>query len=231
MSTLDEAIEYIGRGDKEAGRQILEETLEEDEVNEKAWLWLSLVVDNDDDRRICLENVLTLNPDNRVAQRGLEALQSGTFSAEALMSDVVAEEATQPEVEVTFLDDFLTTFEEEDLDLVMPRALGGSGPKKKGGLRTNPRLFVLVGLVVIVLLVLGAVAVFTFSGGGESILFETPAATSTPAETPTPTDIPAPTPTEMPAATFTPALQLPTARPTLTPSPTATQVVSPTPGN
>ncbi len=231
MSTLDVAIEYIGRGDREIGRQMLEETLEEDEVNEKAWLWLSLVVDNDEDRQICLENVLTLNSDNGVAQRGLEALQSGTFNAEALMSDVLADEDTK-EVEVTFLDDFLTTYEEEeDLELEMPRALGGSGQKKKRGLRTNPRRFVLVGLVVIILLVLGALAVVTLSGGGESILFETPAATSTPAETPTPTDIPAPTPTEVLAATFTPALQLPTARPTLTPSPTATQVVSPTPGN
>jgi cell division septation protein DedD len=234
MSTLGEAIAYIGRGDREIGRQMLEEILEEDEVNEKAWLWLSSVVESDEDREICLENVLTLNPDNRVAQKSLEALQSGTFNADELMSDVLADEE-KDEDEVTFLDDFLANYDDddddEDIELVMPGALGGSRPKKKSGVSPNPRLFVLVGLLVVILLVLGAVAVFTLSGGGESILVETPADTSRPEETPTPTDTPTPAPTETPAATFTPVLQLPTAKPTLTPSPTATQVVSPTPGN
>lgn len=49
--------------------------IEVDERNEQAWLWLSGVVDTDEDRLICLENVLTLNPDNVRARAGLKWLQ------------------------------------------------------------------------------------------------------------------------------------------------------------
>ncbi len=86
MPTLDEAVEYIRMGDKETGRQMLEEILETDENNEEIWLWLSSVVETDEDREICLENVLALDPDNIVAQKGLEALQSGTFNVNDLLS-------------------------------------------------------------------------------------------------------------------------------------------------
>ena len=105
MPTLDEAIEYIRMGNREEGRQILEEILESDEGNEEVWLWLSSVVDSDEDREICLENVLALNPDNIVAQKGLEALQSGTFNVSDLLSDVLEED--QEEEEVSFIDDFI----------------------------------------------------------------------------------------------------------------------------
>lgn len=51
------------------------EALKQDERNETAWLWLSGAVDNDEERAICLENVLTINPANERARRGLEELR------------------------------------------------------------------------------------------------------------------------------------------------------------
>ena len=69
MPTLDDAINAIRAGNREEGRQILEEVLETDESNEDVWLWLSSVVETDEDREICLENVLALNPDNVVARQ------------------------------------------------------------------------------------------------------------------------------------------------------------------
>ncbi len=41
---------------------------------DKAWLWLSAVVETAEKRRYCLEQALKINPDNVAAQRGLEQL-------------------------------------------------------------------------------------------------------------------------------------------------------------
>lgn len=65
-------------GQKEKAHALLMDVLRDDEENELAWLWLSGVVDTKQDRRICLENVLTLNPDNQIAQRGLNKLGQPT---------------------------------------------------------------------------------------------------------------------------------------------------------
>jgi hypothetical protein len=48
--------------------------LQEDPDNERAWLWLSGVVDPLDERCYCLEQVLRINPANATARRGLAAL-------------------------------------------------------------------------------------------------------------------------------------------------------------
>ncbi len=55
-------------------RRTLMRVVELDDHNEQAWLWLSGVVESPDDRRVCLENVLTINPDNALAQSGLRWL-------------------------------------------------------------------------------------------------------------------------------------------------------------
>ncbi|MCB9421844.1 MAG: hypothetical protein H6667_18735 [Ardenticatenaceae bacterium] len=61
-------------GNREEALRLLMAVLRADEENETAWLWLSGVVASKKERRICLENVLTLNPDNQIAQRGLAKL-------------------------------------------------------------------------------------------------------------------------------------------------------------
>jgi Flp pilus assembly protein TadD len=62
-------------GQKDQARELLMEAIELDERNEQAWLWLSGVVESLNDRRICLENVLAINPDNANAKTGLEWLE------------------------------------------------------------------------------------------------------------------------------------------------------------
>ena len=54
-------------GRKEHARQILMSVVELDERNELAWLWLSGAVDSLENRRVCIENVLAINPDNASA--------------------------------------------------------------------------------------------------------------------------------------------------------------------
>lgn len=75
QDSLQQAIRLIRGGNKEAGRQLLIEILDADERNETAWLWMSAVVESDDLRRECLQEVLRLNPDHEAARRGLEKLE------------------------------------------------------------------------------------------------------------------------------------------------------------
>src|SRR4051794_36949992 len=73
-----EAKAALQRGDKPAARTHLTRALELDERNEQIWLWMSGAVDSPNEQRICLENVLTLNPANAVARRGLDLLNQQT---------------------------------------------------------------------------------------------------------------------------------------------------------
>ena len=43
-------------------RSILKQVVKLDPRNEMAWLWLSGVVETDEQRIVCLENVLAINP-------------------------------------------------------------------------------------------------------------------------------------------------------------------------
>lgn len=64
----------LTRGEQERGRALLLRVVEADEEVEEAWLWLSGAVDDPDDQRTALENVLALNPRNQYALYGLAVL-------------------------------------------------------------------------------------------------------------------------------------------------------------
>jgi tetratricopeptide (TPR) repeat protein len=61
-------------GQPERAREALLRVIERDERNLPAWLWLSSVVDDPADKRVALENVLTLDPANAPARAGLDWL-------------------------------------------------------------------------------------------------------------------------------------------------------------
>jgi hypothetical protein len=71
---LERGVTALKEERKAEARGLLEQVLAQDERNETAWLWMSGVVDTDTERRICLENVLAINPNNGIAKRGLERL-------------------------------------------------------------------------------------------------------------------------------------------------------------
>ena len=71
---LKQGIAALKSGQREKAQELLITAVEYDEENEQAWLWLSGAVETDEDKRICLENVLTLNPKNQAAKRGLDNL-------------------------------------------------------------------------------------------------------------------------------------------------------------
>jgi hypothetical protein len=232
MSTIDDAIQAIRMGDKIGGRQILEDILEADESNEEVWLWLSSVVDTDEDREICLENVLALNPDNLIAQRGLEALRSGTFNVHTIMGDAL-QEMEEEEEPGSFIEEFEIASDFDDDELVMPSSMKG-GAAAGGGLasRINIRLLILVGLVFVVLvLAVGGIVASIFLGGDDTTVpgvdVQNTIDGGQPAIEEGATDTPTPLPTGTPTLTPTP-FELPTSPPTAEPTPTATAVVQPT---
>lgn len=71
---LAQGIAAARAGRAEEARATLLKVLEADDHNEVAWLWLSGVFASPDERRVCLENVLTINPGNAHARRGLDQL-------------------------------------------------------------------------------------------------------------------------------------------------------------
>jgi tetratricopeptide (TPR) repeat protein len=68
---LRKGIAAAKSGQRERAYDLLMQVVEEDEENALAWLWLSGVADSLDDREICLENVLALDPTNAAARKGL----------------------------------------------------------------------------------------------------------------------------------------------------------------
>jgi len=72
---LQAGIAALKRGDRAQAHNLLLRVVTAEENNEKAWLWLSGAVDSVEEQRICLENVLALNPDNKTARRGLAKLR------------------------------------------------------------------------------------------------------------------------------------------------------------
>lgn len=88
QSLLNAGIEAAKSGNKLEARRLLEMVLERDDSNEQAWLWFASVVDTVRERRICLENVLEINPNNQRARQALEKLQTP-------LSDTLARHAPQ----------------------------------------------------------------------------------------------------------------------------------------
>jgi len=68
---LRQGIAAAKAGNKEEAEQILREVVAREPQNERAWLWLSAVVEGVDEQRACLQRVLEINPTNAFARSGL----------------------------------------------------------------------------------------------------------------------------------------------------------------
>ena len=68
------------RGNNQLAHQLFRQAIETDPYHEQVWLWLASVVDTDEDRRVCFENVLELNPNNPTARRQLNLLDQQAFN-------------------------------------------------------------------------------------------------------------------------------------------------------
>jgi hypothetical protein len=68
---LQEGIIAAKAGQLEQARFRLLDVVEQDQTNEAAWFWLYQVFDRRDDKRLCLENLITINPQNQWAHEEL----------------------------------------------------------------------------------------------------------------------------------------------------------------
>lgn len=69
-------IEAARDGDKAAARELFEQVLKLDDRDERAWFWMASVVETDEEKRICLSNVIQINPGNERARKVLEQLEA-----------------------------------------------------------------------------------------------------------------------------------------------------------
>jgi tetratricopeptide (TPR) repeat protein len=86
-----------------------------DENNVQAWLWLSSVVTTLEDREVCLENVLALDPENEAVRLGL-----ATVRAEIAATPEIEPESALQSVEAQAAPETKVAFDFSDIDLDDP---------------------------------------------------------------------------------------------------------------
>jgi hypothetical protein len=86
---LEQGIAAAKAGDEAAAKELLLYVLRQDERNEIAWLWLASIVESEEEQRICLDNVLTINPANQNAQAWLAAMEQPAIIYEPAADDHV----------------------------------------------------------------------------------------------------------------------------------------------
>lgn len=68
---LAQSIKAAKNGDHTTAQDLLYDVVDVEPRNEIAWVWLSYLATSINDRKICLENVLAINPANEYARRGM----------------------------------------------------------------------------------------------------------------------------------------------------------------
>jgi thioredoxin-like negative regulator of GroEL len=76
-------------GDHTQAHALFRQAIEVDPYHEQVWLWLASVVETDEDRRVCFENVLELNPTNPVARQQLQKLEQSALE-EAMAAEIAS---------------------------------------------------------------------------------------------------------------------------------------------
>lgn len=80
-SILNQGIAAARYGRKEEARQLLNAVLAQKPDSETAWLWLSRVMDTNQQRAYCLQQVLIINPQNEEARQEMAALNQAAKDA------------------------------------------------------------------------------------------------------------------------------------------------------
>ena len=75
MPTIDDGKRAIEEGNPQQARLIFEAILQETPRSEQAWMGLAEVLTDTNDKRICYENVLKINKDNRQARQAIRNLE------------------------------------------------------------------------------------------------------------------------------------------------------------
>jgi len=138
---LREAVDALRLGNRARARDLLTRLLKTDQKNPTYWLWLSAAVDTQKERQYCLQMVLQADPQNAAAKRGL-----------VILGAIPPEDSIPP-----FPLNRPRLWEEK---LSIPKE-----PKEKKRAWANPvvRLFIVMGIAVVVVsgLVIGGPKLFS----------------------------------------------------------------------
>ena len=112
---LTDGIAAAQDGKRAEARDLLLRVVQIDEENGEAWLWLSRVVTTLEDREVCFENVLALDPENEAAQRGLAEVR-----AQIEATPEIEPESALPHLEVEPAPETKIAFDFSDTELADP---------------------------------------------------------------------------------------------------------------
>jgi Tol biopolymer transport system component len=127
---LKQGKEAVRAGDKAAARALLEKVVSQDQNSEQGWFWLAAAVDDVNEKRTCLGNVLVINPGNERARRLLDQLQPAPVAGDeraALLTPDSGESSNRTLYIVAGVGAVLV------LLVVVVLALGGRGGDKEAG--------------------------------------------------------------------------------------------------
>ena len=193
-------------GEKDQARALLQQAVRLDPKNETIWLWLSSVARDNPERIFCLRQLLSLNPKNETAIKGLRALgvavqkSAGDVTGGVPVVSEPALAAAQPKLDA-LLAEYLGS-PEPDLGLVWVVKKKGRHGERSAAYLTAGVVAGVVAVVGLVLVVLAAIFVPQIRAS----LLPTPSLTPPPATlTPTPTAGPTNTPSPTPRVSPTPS--------------------------
>ncbi len=105
MPTLADGRQAIDQGNLQQARLIFEAILQENPRSEDAWLGLADVLTETEDKRICLENALKINKNNRAARDALRSLEPEADPLVAALQQKTSPREESPPDWVTDLDE------------------------------------------------------------------------------------------------------------------------------
>lgn len=145
---LQQAITDIRNGDRDRGKRLLAEVLIQDPGQEVAWLLMAEIVDYDEHRRYCLEQVLRLNPSNQLARDRLGALQRDHLRQDhPVQLSMEGVPSPEGQVEAEKRSDTALTREKVGAETPVVEATGGS--IRASARRRSPILIIVALLVTI----------------------------------------------------------------------------------
>lgn len=152
MPTIQDGKDAIAQGNPQQARLIFEAILQETPRSEDAWLGLAEVLTDTDDKRICYENVLKINKQNRAAREGLRNLepQANPFIAQLQQATHADEEAEEDEDEY---------YDSDESETDMARTVRTSPPVPRSS-SDGPPTYALIAIGLLL-----SVVVFAIGGG------------------------------------------------------------------
>jgi hypothetical protein len=146
MPTLADGRQAIDQGNLQQARLIFEAILQENPRSEDAWLGLADVLTETEDKRICLDNVLKINKNNRAARDALRSLEPQADPLRDLFN-ITPREESPPDL-VTDID-----------ETVVSGSAGASQVESSG--QTSTVVLVAIGLALsVVVMAIGGGVVF-----------------------------------------------------------------------